>query len=294
MANYILPGFDEPGKCARLMNKWNQYEFAFQNNIPMAKTWLVSTDKLDLPTDITFPCIIKPAVSAFGSKADISICDTPDFLYQRVDELKHSGYETMLIQKFLQKRYEICAYGAVAKNSNLTVGGIVKKEREFPRRGGGSLTYARFIETPEITQLVNKILDLLCKDGYHGQYDIEFFACEDGIYLNEINFRHSGNGYALVKNGVLAPYIWCLDVEGLTVPVQLKKTVKAGKTHMDEIPDFVHRKEYKLSFIKWLGCFASASARSKMDIRDLSGTMVYYNEVLGRGFKKLFTRKKRK
>ena len=41
--NYILPGFkNAPGKCAFLMDKWNQYNFLAAKNIPTAKTWKVT------------------------------------------------------------------------------------------------------------------------------------------------------------------------------------------------------------------------------------------------------------
>lgn len=112
--------------------------------------------------------------------------------------------------------------------------------------------------------------------------------------MNEINFRHSGNGYALVQNGVLAPYAWCLDVSGTALPKRLKKTVKVGKTHMDEIPDMINRKEYKVSFFKWFTSFIFTSARAKFDLRDLSGTKAYYNPIIKKRFAKLFCRKRRK
>lgn len=177
--NYIMPGFEEPGKCVYLMDKWNQYKFAFNNNIPMAKTWRIDIENgqsYHIPEDITFPCIIKPTISAFGNKSDIAICDNKEKFEIKIAELFRAGYKTLLVQTFLKKQYEVCAYGALLKNADFSVGAIVKKEREFPPRSGGSTTYARFIDDARIVELATKVLKIMVADGYHGQYDIEFFC----------------------------------------------------------------------------------------------------------------------
>ena len=40
----------------------------------------------------------------------------------------------------------------------MNIGGYIKKEREWPLKGGGSLTIARFIKNPNIDKINKKLL----------------------------------------------------------------------------------------------------------------------------------------
>lgn len=295
-ANYIIPGFkNSPGKIVYLMDKWNQWEFARQNGIKMAKTWKIELSKDIAPiNDIVIPCIIKPEISAFGSKSDIHICECEKDLYEAIDSFKEKKYECAIVQEFINKQYEVCAYGClVDKTSNgvFSFGGVIKKEREWPPRGGGSLTYATFINDARVLEHVNQVLEILYNQGYRGQYDVEFFVCSNNIYLNEINFRHSGNGYGLIKYGVMAPYIWCLSATNHNV-TDYKTTVAPGKHHMDEFRDLLYHRKNGLSFFLWIVEFASTKAHSVFDLSDLGSTISYYGGVLSLLVKKLSKRVK--
>jgi hypothetical protein len=172
------------------------------------------------------------------------------------------------------------------------IGGAVRKVREWPSTGGGSLTFAQFIDNNELNNLKNRVLNILYQQGYRGQYDIEFLVCEEKIYLNEINFRHSGNGYGLIENGVSAPYIWCLDCIGDPLPKDTKINVTAGICHMDEISDFSHRKGNHLTLQDWLQDVQKTTAFAVFDVKDLSGTWGFYKAKLGNAFKRLIRWKK--
>jgi len=43
--------------------------------------------------------------------------------------------------------------------------------------------------------------------GYSGNIDIELFLINDELYLNEVNFRNSGDVYACFNNKVYYPLI---------------------------------------------------------------------------------------
>ena len=53
-------------------------------------------------------------------------------------------------------------------------GGYIKKTREYPINGGGSLTKAQFICEKGIDELNSKVINKLYENGYRGQHDIEF------------------------------------------------------------------------------------------------------------------------
>lgn len=287
---YVLPGFQQkPGRVLKLMDKGTQSEFAQMHALPQAKTWkLVRAEGFVIPADMVYPCIVKPVISAFGNKSHITICDNIQQLENALHTMLEYGYDQLVVQQFLHKQYEVCAYGCLVDDKKLCAGGTIRKIREYPPRGGGSLTFAQFIDVQEVNELRDKVLDILYAEGYRGQYDVELFVCEEGVYLNEINFRHSGNGYALVKNGVPAPYIWCAAAVGAKIEANIKTKVKTGKYHMDELPDLRHLAEKRISLFSWVGDLMKTSAFSKWDMADIKGTWGYYRPLAKSICKKLF------
>lgn len=292
--HFLLPGFQsDPGNVARLMDKWEQSKFAASYGLPMAKTWeLTAEDGFRIPKDLCYPCIVKPEISAFGSKSDIVICDTAQQLADALKRLEEAQYKALVVQQFLHKQYEVCNYGCLVGDKALWAGGSIRKVREFPPRGGGSLTYAQFIDEEAVNTLRDRILNILYELGYRGQYDIEFLVCSEGVYLNEINFRHSGNGYGLIQNGVYAPYIWVADAAGVIIPKTLRTQVKTGKYHMDELSDFYHLKHNHVSYLTWFCDCLRTSAFAKLDFSDLKGSFVYYVPVFKSVLRKLFSFKR--
>ena len=84
----------------------------------------------------------------------------------------------------------------------------MKKIRYSPVGDGASLSFARFIE---VDGRYKEIISLLKNIGYDGLFDIEVFVVGESLYLNEINFRNSGNAWAIVNVGINAPVIWIKD-----------------------------------------------------------------------------------
>lgn len=166
------------------------------------------------------------------------------------------------------------------------IGGSIRKIREYPPLGGGSLTLAEYIDEEMVNRISDKVLSILYREGYRGQYDVEFLVCEDKVYLNEINFRHSGNGYGLIQNGVSAPYLWCLDAVGIKISSDIKKTVEAGTFHMDELSDFVHRKSNHVSLAKWIKNVCNTHAFAVFSRDDFLGALGFCFVKLKRKFGK--------
>lgn len=288
---YILPGFRKnPGRVIFYMNKENQKKFSEINHILMAKTWVIKIEnnKFIKPFDLVFPCIIKPKMSAFGNKSDITIVKTEKEIDNALEEVKKKGYEEVLIQEFIKKDYEVCAFGTILEKQPYFAGGVVKKLNEYPPQGGGSLTFAKFIKDPNINEILEKIRKILYMDGYRGMYDIEFLVCSDKIYLNEINFRHSGNGYALIKNGIEIPYYYYLDATDQNDLLLNKKYEMNKETyHMDELLEITLLSKGGISLFKFISSVIKTKAFAKWDIFDLKGTFAYYKKVICLIFYKL-------
>ena len=286
--NFIMHGFrGTPGKTTILMDKFEQKKFADKYGFPMAYTWTIACGVDDIPEDMIYPCIVKPKLSAMGIKSDIRICETKALLEETLKSFAAKGYSEVIVQQFLRKLYEECAYGCIIEAEPCFCGGIVKKIRENPPEGG-STSYARFIgEQAFQTSLAMEILRVLYDEGYRGMFDIELFVCDDKVYLNEINFRHSGNGYALLSNKVPAPLYYCIDALGMSLPSRAKTVVSKCTYHMDEISDIVHLIKRRISVWEWLKCVIQTKAFAKICLKDISGSVVWFAPLVKRICKKL-------
>lgn len=272
---YLIPGFkDKPGMVVKMMDKFEQKKWADKNKIPMAKSWIISKkDNYIIPKDIVFPCIIKPNISAFGNKNDIQICNNIEELKVTIKKLKLKKYKEIIIQKFLIKDYEICALGCILDKKRINYGGIIQKIRENPPNGGGSLTFAKYINDKDITKAVNNVLNKLYDEGYRGLYDIEFLKCRDDIYLNEINFRHSGNGYSLIKNGIECPYLLYLNCK--QIQITRKNCLKNKNAYfIDELNELSLVKNKYITPWQFIKDFYNSSYAAKFDFFDI-GVMFF-------------------
>ena len=314
---YYIPGFlSNRGLLCKLMDKYQQYLFATEHNIEMARSICLSlNNSINILADIKYPCILKPIVSAFGVKNDIRICYSISDLEAAISELKEKAYTTVLLQEFLKKKYEVCSFGCLINqkvNGDNSVGCIIKKIRETRK---GSTSYASIFSNSvidkkntiafsdetrklgidendyySIHELNAKILFLLFESGYRGQYDIEIFVCDDGIFLNEINFRQSGNGYVLPSIGIDIPVITGTDMLGRMIGTIPKLTI--GIHNMDEVSDVMHVKNHEISLFNWLKEYKRTESKCIFDRKDMKGTMAFYGALIKYVLKSIVNKEK--
>ena len=272
---YYIPGFkDNPGEVCRLMDKYEQSKWLEKNNIKSARTWFMDiSNKIEIPEDMIYPCIIKPNVSAKGCKGDIKICHDANELLESIKTI-YANYSDVIVQQYLNKKYELLAMGYIS-DDGYNSGGVERKLRETIPGGGGSTALGRFTNEKNIIDFANAILDVLYKSGYRGLYDIEFFECHDGLYLNEVNFRHSGSGFALIKNGIMAPYLYYLDCLNIDHDNVYKLKHPNGYFVCDFGEFNLLRKYKSINIFQFFFDFIRAYAHSIIDIKDL-GVLKYY------------------
>ncbi len=272
---YIIPGFkNKPGEVCRLMDKYEQKKWSDKNDIPMAKTWSITIDQNNnfiIPNDIVYPCIVKPEISAFGFKSDIKIVKSEENLKNVLNEFGKNQYEKILIQQFLNKKYEICACGCIVEQEPKFLGCVIKKVRE----NCGSSVFGQFINEENIIKITNDVIKKIYNDGYRGLYDVEFLICEDNIYLNEINFRNSGIGYSLVKNGINAPYIYYLDSLNIDYPKNINLIYPNGY-FIEEIGELKLLLKKHISFKEFISDIKKAFVTLKFDKNDILGSLAFF------------------
>lgn len=273
---YILPGFvNSPGKVAQLMDKYNQYKLFNRMSVPIAKTWLIDIS-MGTPEDIVYPCVFKPVVSAFGEKSDIRIAHNEAEFNTVMSFLRKSNYSSVLVQEYLKKETEICLFGCITKGIESNIYSCeVKKIRDIK----GSTLFAKIEDEFRIDAIKDSVLNFLVSERYCGQFDIEFLVCEDTIYLNEVNFRHSGVGFALINIGIDAPYLWYASVVGIT-QMQINQKTTNGCYCMNETKDFLLAKSNGISRLRWFKDFLKTKNYAYLDLSDLSGSWAFYKPVL--------------
>lgn len=274
--NYIFPCFkNKPGRVTYLMDKYNQKIWADDFGFPMAKTWIINLLDSSKDDNLHFPCILKPEISAMGEKSDIRICRNLEDYHNSLEELKEKKYSEILVQEFLNKKYEVCCFGCIIDETFNKISCIIKKEREYPPDGGGSLALASFIDNIEVKKLLESILQELYKDGYRGFYDIEFLVCEEGIYLNEINFRHSGNGYALIANGIDAPFLWYQSFSKNIIDINKIKLKSKQFYFMDETNELKLLKTKSINIFQFINDLFKTNSYARIKKDDLKVVIGY-------------------
>lgn len=297
--HFCLPGFvNSPGKVREMMDKWQQYLFAKKHGIAMAPTYLIGTENAEIPNDLNYPCIVKPRISAHGSKSDIAICEDKSELENAISHFKECGYTDALVQDFIHKKYEALSMGCIIQQGAIAqiYGGVIIKIREQLET---ATSFAKFVidnhnyDTEEIEKMsedlpkkinemerrqlveINKlVLESLAKDGYHGQYDVEYFVCEGKVYLNEINYRHSGAGFALINEHFNAPYAWACSFAGKSI--ETNKSVNVGSYMMVELCDKMYVKRRVLTLGEWIRDIKKAEAFAVFSKKDLCAALKLY------------------
>lgn len=308
-SDYIVPGFaDAPGKVCQMMDKWEQYMFAQKHGIPMAPTLVIQTETPVVPDSLSFPCIVKPRLSALGSKSDIAVCNNQPELTDTLRHYKNCGYQDAIIQTFLKKKLEANAIGCsfALESGKTPLCGLAVKLREqlesaasyamivsshlhetvdrFPLISRKLKDYcaAEAFQKEDYTRLLavhHTILTSLQDEGYVGMFDIDYLICEDAVYLNEINYRHSGNGYALVHGRLNAPFDWVCEM----LQIQNEHpspAVKPGSFFMAELLDKMYIKRKNLTLFQWFRDIHRADAFAVFSWKDLPATYRIYKDCL--------------
>ena len=272
---FFMPSISgEQGKIAKCMDKYYQYKMLSGAGYKVAQTALLKledNEKNDALDNFNFPLVLKPVVSAYGQKCDIVISKTKEAVLTSLEDLKERGYSEILVQEFVDKEYELVCFGSITPKTKSLYYGTLKKIRYYPYEGGASLSYAEYVDADK---KVLPIINYLADSGYNGLFDIELFVVNDDIYINEINYRNSGNTWAIVKNGVNAPAAWVAETIGEEFFVS-QKTIASG-AFMNETSDLHYIFDRKINVFKWLRDLFRVKAFNKFWLKDLKGSLAWY------------------
>lgn len=287
--HYHLPSVQNTGgNICKYMDKFEQKKLAEQYDIPMAKTWVVhpNDNLVSSKSDVIFPCICKPVVSAEGSKSDIRVANTLDEYVSLMQLFAEKEYDVILVQEFLDIEYEILVAGCRTKNSKESISHAFKKIRRYPVKGGSTSYGVSIVDSNELEKIDN-IVSILDKMDYNGFFDIEIFRVENHYLLNEINFRNSGSACVLTQNNVNLPLIWARDAMGFDTS-NLNKSVNRTIYLMNFISEVMLILRESESFTSLLKSYKDVNTFVKFDLHDLPGSLVWIIPLCLGVLRKLF------
>ena len=248
---FIVPSIGErQGAITELMDKEKQTEFASKHSIPMAETRVLHWDTwVEETKEVTFPCIVKPVSSYEGKKSDIRKCVNEEELKLCLKEIfgeKH--YRRILVQKFLTFDYELELVGSIHGDVDSFI--LTKAYRGWPVVGGTNSFFGGS-NCKADRKFADYMMDILRSINYSGMFDIELFNIDGNIYLNEINWRNTGNSFAALGTHVHYAVTWYLTVIGEDSKALKRYCFDQNQFMMNEATDLRHVVFNKYPFKKW-------------------------------------------
>ena len=201
--------------------------------IPFTRTYSIS-QQID-SSELVFPCLIKPELSAEASKDNFRICANVAEFETAIEDIKNSCTR-IVVQEYIQSEYEYLVYGVSTDAEICLPGGLRKIHTCTSNKNLGMTSYACLSsDIPAQLAHFDAIKDFIHSIGYKGLFSVEFMITKEKAYFLEINLRNDGTCYITTQAGVNLPAIWAYSAMGLDTS-HLPRTFKRQYTYgMNEI-----------------------------------------------------------
>lgn len=196
---------------SELLEKKLQVKLALSAGFNVPKSW-IGVNKENIPSDIIFPCLIKPQESRLGAKSDIHICDDYYVLEKRLCSLERTA--DVIVQQYIDHDYEISILGCALKNGDVVIPCVENKLTLYPKYVG--LECLADMQPLNDSSIIEPIKKIICESGYIGVFSVEMMhnKVDDKFYFTEINLRNDGANTFVYKCGVNLPHIHICDLIG--------------------------------------------------------------------------------
>lgn len=276
----------EIGRVTYFMDKYNVSMLAQECGLSVLKCWRVQNG--EIPEDIEYPIITKAiSPNEGGWKKDVFVCNNEEELVLAYEKIKS---RTVLLQKYLKKKNELCIDGYSTNNGNTVVMTIASTYTYIlPDKYSDAMIVSNY----EDEETKEKIQNMFRKIGYEGIFCLEFLISEDDEqFFCEINFRNSGWSYASTIAGMPLAIGWVNATVGEFELDNAIKKISPEFTAIVEFADFDARVRTRMiSFRKWIKELIHAKCLFYIGRRDPKPTFMYiiitgYNALKRRIFRK--------
>lgn len=238
------------GRIGEYQDKGNILQCAMHNGLNVLETKVVS--KGEIPKGLEFPVITKAIVSTIDNwKDDAFICHNEKELINAYKQIKS---EKVLIQKYLNKKNELCLDGYCVNKGMGTAITISSTYNYILSEG-----YSHYMTITDFDnqKLKDKLEKMFYEIGFEGIFSVEFLVSQTNeLFFLEINFRNSTWSYASTCKDMPIPIMWAIDMKRRMVSVENLKIIGKPFMAMVEFDDFRNRvKTKQISFFKWIRDF---------------------------------------
>ena len=235
------------------MSKIVQSELAKRAGIPTPLEWTIPLDnpEIEIPSDMVYPCFVKPVESITGYKKEMARCNSEEELYRHLNRLRRKfANRSVLVQEFLEIDNEI-DFSGICFDDKIIIPAIIKKTNVAQYEKGVTLS-GKLVPFEEIGDLQDKIIKMMQSFHYFGMFDFELAISGDKVYFNEVNLRSGGPNYSYFKSGVNLPELFVKEAYGEPHTPEEEKIDEYNKTFIyekiaweDHIKGFMSKKELK-------------------------------------------------
>ena len=280
-----------------LMNKPRFYDYAKDNNLPVAKFLLLKNrkDAEDAGDKLTFPCVLKPHMKSVKWEENtklkaFKVLTKDEFLkmYDRICDWS----ETLMLQEWIEgddtTLYSCNSY--YNKNSESLVDFTAKKLRQWPIVTGNTSLGIDIIDKT----VLDVTTDLFKKVNYIGlgYVEIKKDIRNGNYYIIEPNIgRPTGRSALAEACGVDLIYTMYCDCLGLPLPdtrVQTYKGIKWIHLRTDLQSAYNYWKTGKLSFRDWVKSMKGKKFYAVCSLKDPLPFLTEMKMVIVFGVKSFF------
>lgn len=275
--SFLFFNAGKEGRITEFMNKDAINRLALKHGLKVLKTHVVS--KGEVPKDISYPIITKSIASIQGGwKDDVFVCNNDIELQAAYEKIKS---DTILLQKYIKKKNELCLDGCVVNRGKETLISIASNYNYILPSA-----YSCYLTLFELNNknIENSIKSMMEEIGFEGIFSAEFLVDQnDELYFLEINFRNSTWSYASTCLGMNLPVIWSNGILNKSMPINIKHSIPNGYTAMVEPSDFKARVLGKrCSIFRWLKDLINCGCLFYFNIKDIKPFFAMVISILTR------------
>jgi len=262
--NFLFQFVNGKYSLCQLDNKELQVKLAEIAGFNTPKSWII--DNLDrIPTDISFPCLIKSLIAREGSKSDLIVSQNKeDFiknLYQVLSRTRH-----VQVQQYIEKDYDFDVMGCRFSDGEIYIPICLKKLDIYPPKVGLA-TISETVQVP--SEIFNAAVNFIKEVDYYGIFDFEYMhsMTDDKNYFIECNLRNSGSNAFALRSGYNIPLYHFQDFTG-TLNKKLINRAPVGTN-------------YYIREMHYLNAFRNKSVSLTQLIKDIKksgGNLTYYKD----------------
>ena len=249
---FILPNIhDRQGAVVEWMDKNKQKGLAREIGLQVAdsKSLSIVDGSYDIPSNILYPCFIKPQSFTLKAKKVLHRCDNEMELKKTLDSISRQYANiVVMIEDYKRIEREYAVVG-VSNGCEVIIPGVIEIMSMGRGTGTGVAKTGCIVPITEYERLIEKFKIFVQRIGFVGIFDVDFYLCDNQFYFGELNLRYGGSGFVIFKKGINLPGMLVRSLLGESIG-KMQKYIVSSSTYTNE----------KVCLGDWYGCYMTTKA----------------------------------